>query len=125
MMKKLFSLLGILALAFSVTACDGGSNVKAEMAQMSVAVNKLSDAASAQEFHQAAASLREASVQSMNKKPSKIKTDEEFKDYQAGMQQFIEALDRADKLADDNLDEAKKATQRLFELKAEYHRLYK
>lgn len=124
-MKKFFALLGVFTLIFGVAACDGGSNVKAEMGRMSVAMNKISDAASAQEFHRAAASLREASVQSMNKKPSKIKTDDEFKDYQAGMQQFIDALDRADQLADDDLDEAKKATQRLFELKSEYHRLYK
>ena len=124
-MKKLLSLLGIFTLAF-VTACDTGSNVKAEMGQMALAVNKLGDAQTADEFHQAAVALRDASVQAMAKQPSSIKNADDFKGYQDGMKQFIDTLDQADALAQQgNLDEAKRATQRLFELKKEFHVKYK
>lgn len=124
-MKKFWTLFSIITLAF-VAACDNGSNVKAEMGQMSLAVNKLTDAKTAEEFHQAAMMLRDASVQAMAKQPSSIKNAEDFKGYQAGMQQFIDALDQADALAQQgDLDEAKRATQRLFELKKEFHVKYK
>ncbi|WP_273383965.1 cytochrome b562 [Actinobacillus porcinus] len=124
-MKKFWTLFSIVTLAF-VAACDNGSNVKAEMGQMSLAVNKLTDAKTAEEFHQAAMMLRDASVQAMVKQPSSIKNAEDFKGYQAGMQQFIDALDQADALAQQgDLDEAKRATQRLFELKKEFHVKYK
>lgn len=124
-MKKFWTLFSIITLAF-VAACDNGSNVKAEMGQMSLAVNKLTDAKTTDEFHQAAMMLRDASVQAMAKQPSSIKNAEDFKGYQAGMQQFIDALDQADALAQQgDLDEAKRATQRLFELKKEFHVKYK
>ncbi|VTU06519.1 cytochrome b562 [Actinobacillus porcinus] len=124
-MKKFWTLFSIVTLAF-VAACDNGSNVKAEMGQMSLAVNKLTDAKTAEEFHQAAMMLRDASLQAMAKQPSSIKNAEDFKGYQAGMQQFIDALDQADALAQQgDLDEAKRATQRLFELKKEFHVKYK
>lgn len=124
-MKKFWTLFSIVTLAF-VAACDNGSNVKAEMGQMSLAVNKLTDAETTDEFHQAAMMLRDASVQAMAKQPSSIKNAEDFKGYQAGMQQFIDALDQADAFAQQgDLDEAKRATQRLFELKKEFHVKYK
>ncbi|WP_273391982.1 cytochrome b562 [Actinobacillus porcinus] len=124
-MKKFWTLFSIVTLAF-VAACDNGSNVKAEMGQMSLAVNKLTDAKTAEEFHQAAMMLRDASLQAMAKQPSSIKNAEDFKGYQAGMQQFIDALDQADAFAQQgDLDEAKRATQRLFELKKEFHVKYK
>ncbi|MCI5764983.1 cytochrome b562 [Actinobacillus porcinus] len=124
-MKKFWTLFSIVTLAF-VAACDNGSNVKAEMGQMSLAVNKLTDAKTTDEFHQAAMMLRDASLQAMAKQPSSIKNAEDFKGYQAGMQQFIDALDQADALAQQgDLDEAKRATQRLFELKKEFHVKYK
>lgn len=123
--KKFWTLLSIFTLAF-VAACDNGSNVKAEMGQMSLAVNKLTDAKTTDEFHQAAMMLRDASVQAMAKQPSSIKNAEDFKGYQAGMQQFIDALDQVDALAQQgDLDEAKRATQRLFELKKAFHVKYK
>ena len=119
------TLLSIFTLAF-VTACDTGSNVKAEMGQMALAVNKLGDAQTVDEFHQAAVALRDASVQAMAKQPSSIKNADDFKGYQDGMKQFIDALDQADALAQQgNLDEAKRATQRLFELKKEFLVKYK
>ncbi|MDY6216180.1 cytochrome b562 [Actinobacillus porcinus] len=124
-MKKFWTLFSIVTLAF-VAACDNGSNVKAEMGQMSLVVNKLTDAKTTDEFHQAAMMLRDASLQAMAKQPSSIKNAEDFKGYQAGMQQFIDALDQADALAQQgDLDEAKRATQRLFELKKEFHVKYK
>lgn len=124
-MKKFWTLFSIVTLAF-VAACDNGSNVKAEMGQMSLAVNKLTDAKTTDEFHQAAMMLRDASLQAMAKQPSSIKNAEDFKGYQAGMQQFIDALDQADAFAQQgDLDEAKRATQRLFELKKEFHVKYK
>ena len=124
-MKKFWTLFSIVTLAF-VVACDNGSNVKAEMGQMSLAVNKLTDAKTTDEFHQAAVMLRDASLQAMAKQPSSIKNAEDFKGYQAGMQQFIDALDQADAFAQQgDLDEAKRATQRLFELKKEFHVKYK
>ena len=124
-MKKFWTLFSIVTLAF-VAACGNGSNVKAEMGQMSLAVNKLTDAKTTDEFHQAAMMLRDASLQAMAKQPSSIKNAEDFKGYQAGMQQFIDALDQADALAQQgDLDEAKRATQRLFELKKEFHVKYK
>ena len=124
-MKKFWTLFSIVTLAF-VAACDNGSNVKAEMGQMSLAVNKLTDAKTTDEFHQAAVMLRDASLQAMAKQPSSIKNAEDFKGYQAGMQQFIDALDQADAFAQQgDLDEAKRATQRLFELKKEFHVKYK
>lgn len=124
-MKKFWTLFSIVTLAF-VAACDNGSNVKAEMGQMSLVVNKLTDAKTTDEFHQAAMMLRDASLQAMAKQPSSIKNAEDFKGYQAGMQQFIDALDQADAFAQQgDLDEAKRATQRLFELKKEFHVKYK
>ena len=124
-MKKFWTLFSIVTLAF-VAACDNGSNVKAEMGQMSLVVNKLTDAKTTDEFHQAAMMLRDASLQAMAKQPSSIKNAEDFKGYQAGMQQFIDALDQADALAQQgDLDEVKRATQRLFELKKEFHVKYK
>lgn len=124
-MKKFWTLFSIVTLAF-VAACDNGSNVKAEMGQMSLAVNKLTDAKTTDEFHQAAMMLRDASLQAMAKQPSSIKNAEDFKGYQAGMQQFIDVLDQADALAQQgDLGEAKRATQRLFELKKEFHVKYK
>ena len=125
-MKKLFTLFGLFSLVL-LTACDGGrSDVKTEMGQMAIAVKKLSDATSTEEFHQAAQSLRDASVQAMAKQPSSIDKESDFAGYQEGMKQFIAAIDQADALAQQGkLDDAKRATQRLFELKKEFHVKYK
>ncbi|MGC6378107.1 cytochrome b562 [Bisgaard Taxon 45] len=124
-MYKLLKLLSITLIGFSV-ATVSQANVRAEMNQMKTVAASLTNAKDITEFQASAKVLREIAQQSSEKKPSSISNDADFKGYQEGMKEFISALDEADKLAQEgNLDAAKTAAQKLFDIRNIYHKKYK
>ncbi|SEQ81690.1 cytochrome b562 [Basfia succiniciproducens] len=124
-MKKSLSLLAVLAFSFGLIACDG-DNVRSEMQMMGRYNSELINAASAEEFHKASENLQKFSLEAMNKRPSTVKSDEEFKAYQQGMQHFIDVVKQADQLAQQGkFEEAKDLTKQLLEMKNQYHAEFK
>ncbi|XWY22062.1 cytochrome b562 [Bisgaard Taxon 45] len=124
-MYKLLKLLSITLIGFSV-ATVSQANVRAEMNQMKTVAASLTNAKDITEFQASAKVLREIVQQSSEKKPSSISNDADFKGYQEGMKEFISALDEADKLAQEgNLDAAKTAAKKLFDIRNIYHKKYK
>ncbi|MDP9501149.1 cytochrome b562 [Bisgaard Taxon 45] len=124
-MYKLLKLLSITLIGFSV-ATVSQANVRAEMNQMKTVAASLTNAKDITEFQASAKVLREIAQQSSEKKPSSISNDADFKGYQEGMKEFISALDEADKLAQEgNLDAAKTAAKKLFDIRNIYHKKYK
>ncbi|EIJ71864.1 cytochrome b562 [Pasteurella bettyae] len=124
-MKKLLSLLSIISLSFVITAC-GGEDARSEMQMMGRYNSELMSASSAEEFHKAADNLTKFSVEAMNKRPSTVKSDEEFNAYQQAMKKFIEVVMQADQLAQQGkLADAKALTLQLSDMKKQYHAEFK
>ncbi|AKD39480.1 cytochrome b562 [Pasteurella multocida] len=124
-MHKLLKLLSITLIGLSV-ATGVQANVRAEMNQMKTVAATLTNAKDAAEFQASAKILREIAQQSSEKRPSSITNDADFKGYQEGMKEFITALNEADKLAQEgDLDAAKTAAKKLFDIRNVYHKKYK
>ncbi|EGP06071.1 hypothetical protein GEW_04149 [Pasteurella multocida subsp. gallicida str. Anand1_poultry] len=120
-MHKLLKLLFITLIGLSV-ATGVQANVRAEMNQMKTVAATLTNAKDVAEFQESAKILREIAQQSSEKRPSSITNDADFKGYQ----EVITALDEADKLAQEgNLDAAKTAAKKLFDIRNVYHKKYK
>lgn len=119
--KQLVAIMGI-AFATAVTA-----NVSTEMFQMNRELNGLFKANSAESFQQSADRFLAAAEKAKATMPSSLDDNEErFKGYQQGMQELIDTLLAAKKLAaEGKLDEAKASAKKLNQLKSLYHSKYK
>ncbi|MGC7559546.1 cytochrome b562 [Pasteurella sp. PK-2025] len=122
------SLKQVLSIALMACAVVGTANasVRTEMNQMKGAVSALTQADDVASFEKAAQELRALAQQAGEKQPSSIDNAEDFKGYQAGMQEFITVLDDATKQAQSgDLEGAKATSKKLFDLRNVYHKKYK
>ncbi|QIW15440.1 cytochrome B562 [Pasteurellaceae bacterium RH1A] len=124
-MNKLKQLLAIAILAASPLALSNG--VMMEMFGMNKQMNSLFKAETAEDFQKSAQAFIKITSEAKEKMPASLDGDEEaFKGYQAGMQEVIDVVANAEKLAaEGKLDEAKETVKRLNELKKTYHQQYK
>lgn len=119
--KQLVAIVGI-ALATVATA-----NVSSEMFQMNRELGGLLKAKTVESFEQSAEKFLAAAKKAQQTMPSSLDDNQErFKGYQQGMQELIDTLLDAKKLASEGkLDEAKEMAKKLNQLKGMYHAKYK
>ncbi|WGE90372.1 cytochrome b562 [Actinobacillus genomosp. 1] len=124
-MNKFKQTLAVAMLAFSSAALANG--VMMEMFQMNKYMSAFTRAQTATEFQESAKQFLVQAEKAKNTMPASLGGDQErFKGYQAGMQEVIDEVKKAEELAkQDKLEEAKMAVSRLNGLKKKYHLEYK
>lgn len=121
-LKHLFS-VGLLAVS-TVAVANG---VMMEMFQMKRQLNELTQAESVETFRASAKTFIEVSQKAQATMPASLDGDQtRFAGYQKGMQEVIDVVKQADSLAEQGkLDEAKALTEKLNDLRKQYHKEYK
>ncbi|OOS00321.1 cytochrome B562 [Haemophilus paracuniculus] len=121
-LKHLFS-VGLLA----VSAVAVANGVMMEMFQMKRQLNELTQAESVEAFRASAKNFIEVSEKAQATMPASLDGDQSrFVGYQKGMQEVIDVVKQADSLAEQGkLDEAKALTEKLNDLRKQYHKEYK
>ena len=124
-MNKFKKAFAVAVLAFSSAALANG--VMTEMFQMNKHMGAFNRAQTANEFQESAKLFLEQAEKAKNMMPASLEGDQErFKGYQAGMQEVIDEVKKAEELAKQGkLEEAKSAVSRLNGLKKKYHSEYK
>ena len=119
---KAILLSTLLAISSLATA-----NVMSEMFQMNRELMGLARANTLEEFNKSADSFIELSKKAQATMPASLDDDQErFKGYQQAMQEVIDVVEQAKKLAEEGkLDEAKTVAEKLGKLKKLYHSEYK
>lgn len=119
---KAILLSTLLAISSLATA-----NVMSEMFQMNRELMGLARANTLEEFNKSADSFIELSKKAQATMPASLDEDQErFKGYQQAMQEVIDVVEQAKKLAEEGkLDEAKTVVEKLGKLKKVYHSEYK
>ena len=119
---KTFLLSLLLSISTLTTA-----NVMSEMFQMNRELAGLARASTLEEFNKSADSFIELSKKAQATMPASLDDDQErFKGYQQAMQEVIDVVEQAKKLAEEGkLDEAKTVVETLGKLKKIYHSEYK
>ena len=119
---KAILLSTLLAISSLATA-----NVMSEMFQMNRELMGLARANTLEEFNKSADSFIELSKKAQATMPASLDDDQErFKGYQQAMQEVIDVVEQAKKLAEEGkLDEAKTVVEKLGKLKKIYHSEYK
>ena len=122
---KLKTFLAISIFSFSTTVMSAG--VMKEMFQMKQQLNQLAQAETIEQFQTAADKFILLSEQAKIIMPASLEEDEErFKGYQAGMQEVIDVVKKANEQARaGKLNEAKILLVELDELRKKYHKEYK
>lgn len=122
---KLKTFLAISIFSFSTTVMSAG--VMKEMFQMKQQLNQLAQAETIEQFQTAADKFILLSEQAKIIMPASLEEDEErFKGYQAGMQEVIDVVKKANEQARaGKLSEAKILLVELDELRKKYHKEYK
>lgn len=123
-LKQILLLLGLGAIAVSANA----NSLKMEMFKLNRDVNVLLEANNADEFREYADAFIAQVEKASEYLPSKLNANDEsaVEEYKQAMQELITVVNDAAKIADEgNLDGAKEATRKLFELKKQYHTQYK
>lgn len=122
---KLKTFLAISIFSFSTTVMSAG--VMKEMFQMKQQLNQLAQAETIEQFQTAADKFILLSEKAKIIMPASLEEDEErFKGYQAGMQEVIDVVKKANEQARaGKLNEAKILLVELDELRKKYHKEYK
>lgn len=123
-LHKIFLALGLGFVALTANA----SNLKMEMFKLNQDVNTLLEAKTVDEFRESANTLIAQVEKSTEYLPSKMDANDAqaVEGYKQAMQELITVVNEAAQIADKgNLDEAKTATRKLFDLKKKYHPQYK
>lgn len=122
---KLKTLLAVSLLAISTTAMSAG--VMKEMFQMKQQLNLLNSAETVEAFQASANNFITLSEQAKATMPASLEGDEtRFKGYQAGMQEVIDVVKKANEQAKaGKLDEAKALLAELDDMRQKYHKEYK
>ncbi|WP_420068134.1 cytochrome b562 [Actinobacillus pleuropneumoniae] len=124
-MNKFKQTLAVAMFAFSSVALANG--VMMEMFQMNKHMGAFNRAQTAEEFQESAKQFLVQAEKAKNTMPASLGGDKVlFKGYQAGRQEVIDEVKKAEELAkQDKLEEAKMAVSRLNGLKKKYHSEYK
>lgn len=119
---KAILLSALLSISTFATA-----NVMSEMFQMNRELAGLARANTLEDFQKSAENFIEVSKKAQATMPASLDDDQErFKGYQQAMQEVIDVVEQAKKLAEDGkLDEAKTVVEKLGKLKKVYHSEYK
>lgn len=119
---KAILLSALLSISTFATA-----NVMSEMFQMNRELAGLARANTLEDFQKSAENFIEVSKKAQATMPASLDEDQErFKGYQQAMQEVIDVVEQAKKLAEDGkLDEAKTVVEKLGKLKKVYHSEYK
>lgn len=98
-----------------------------EMFQMNKQLRALNQAESVEKFQESAKAFIDISEKAKNTMPASLEGDQErFKGYQAGMQETIDVVKKAEAQAKEGkLAEAKETISQLDALKKQYHKEYK
>ncbi len=122
---KLKTLFATAILAFSAQIMAAG--VMMEMFQMNKQLRALNQAESVEKFQESAKAFIDISEKAKNTMPASLEGDQErFKGYQAGMQETIDVVKKAEAQAKEGkLAEAKETISQLDSLKKQYHKEYK
>lgn len=122
---KLKQLLCVGLVAFSSVAMANG--VMMDMFEMKRQLNGLTQAESVEDFRASAKNFIEASEKAQATMPASLDGDQErFVGYQKGMQEVIDLVKQADSLAEQGkLNEAKALSEKLNDLRKQYHKEYK
>lgn len=126
--KSLKTLLACSLLSFATVV--SANSVSDEMYVMKDNVGKMFSAQSVEEFQMHLDKLRNAAKSSLELVPSKLvgkaADSAEIKDYQQGMQKFIDTLTEAsDIAAKGDLNKAKEKAKEVAAIRDEYHGKYK
>ena len=119
----------LVALLMSASTFSFATGVMTEMFKMKKQLNALTQAETPDAFHQAAEIFVTQAQEAQNKTPISLSAEEDanrLKSYQAGIQEVIDVVKKADSQAQQgNLDEAKQTIAVLDEMKKKYHQEYK
>lgn len=129
MKKSMLVLLSVLGLVWSSVTL-AAEPLEKSMDAMGKSYRTISKTESLDEFKAALAELRTEAVESRKHTPPKLAKEpadsDKLKDYHHGIDELISGIDRAQQFADaGDLKQAKAETDKLKDIRNEYHKKYK